>query len=403
MNMPRATALSVALAILFLLSAGIRAQPERGESRQSRPAGESKALNAATRDLCGRDVVMLGENGFHGDGQTVAFKASLIPELIRRCHFNAVFFESSHYDFLEISRRLRVGEMVSSAIGAIWNRDEELAPLVPFLFTQARAGRIALGGLDDQLGSLGAFYSNDGMPTELAGHLDPERREMCEALLHQRIYTGHPGPEPRSEPDYARLRQCLADIRTAIPAGGAKERARRDELLEMVANIERSIARDPSDPAQRNVGRDYSMFLNLRWLASRVSPRPKIIIWAANAHVAKETSVHPAFGGGPNLGSHVQRAYGSRSFALGFTAASGSFRWGAASRPIPVAPPDSLEARALAGHDGEAAYVGPARLARMGRIRGATADDHQYVLAQWAHIYDGIIVLRTERPTTRRE
>jgi erythromycin esterase-like protein len=408
MNMSRLAALSLALATLFLFSVAARAQPERGESRQGRAAGELEALNAVTRDLCGRDVVMLGENGYHGDGRTIAFKASLIRELVRRCHFNAVFFEASHYDFLEISRRLRVGEpvseaMVSSAIGAIWNRDQELAPLIPFLFTEARAGRITLSGLDDQVGSLGAFYSNDRMPAELAGHLDPNRRGMCETLLHQRIYTGHPGPAPRFEPDYARLRLCLADMRAAILAGGTRDRARRDELLEMVANIERNIARDFHGFDQLVVERDHSMFLNLRWLTARLPSRPRIIIWAANAHVAKETSVNPTFRGGRNFGSYVREAYGPRSFALGFTAASGSFRWGTESRPIRAAPRDSLEARAMAGQDGDAVYLGPARLAGMDQILGAAVDDHQYVLARWAHIYDGMIVLRTERPTTRSE
>ena len=70
------------------------------------------------------------------------------------------------------------------------------------------------------------------------------------------------------------------------------------------------------------------MFLNLRWLAARLPFHPKIIIWAANAHVAKDTRVAPPFAGGRNLGSYVREAYGSRAFALGFTAASGSLPLG---------------------------------------------------------------------------
>src|SRR4051812_41972499 len=130
------------------------------------------ALRAAERDLCGRQVVLLGENGFHGDGKTVAFKAALVRRLVTRCGFRAVFFESSHYDFIAVQRAVRQGEpvtegMISSAIGGIWNKDRELAPLMPFLARQARAGRVVPGGLDDQLGSAGAFYSLEAMPGEL--------------------------------------------------------------------------------------------------------------------------------------------------------------------------------------------------------------------------------------------
>jgi len=57
----------------------------------------------------------------------------------------------------------------------------------------------------------------------------------------------------------------------------------------------------------------------------------------------------------------------------------------------------------MAGHDRDAAYLGPARLAEMGEIPGAAADDHQYVSAHWASIYDGIVVFRAERPPIRIE
>src|ERR1700759_3980340 len=69
------------------------------------PAG---ALDAAVRDMCHRDVALLGEAD-HGDGATVAFKVALVRALVTRCHFGAVFFEANHYDFIDFQRRLREG------------------------------------------------------------------------------------------------------------------------------------------------------------------------------------------------------------------------------------------------------------------------------------------------------
>lgn len=374
--------------------------PEAGD------AEARQALAAATRDLCDKDVALLGENGFHGDGKTIAFKSALVRNLVRKCRFNAVYFEASHYDFLEIARRFRAGrpvspEMLSSALGGVWNRNEEIAPLVAFLHAQATAGRLTLGGLDDQLGGRGMFYSLDEMPAELTSYLTGARREECRALLRHRIWSDFPRNAPYGEAARERLRRCLNDVGSAVAVGAA--RADREALVQILANIERFIGRDFIEGNERIWKRDEAMYLNLRWLAGR-SKRPRIIVWASNSHVAKDAGALSLYAGGHNLGSRVRRAYGDRAFALGFTAASGSFRYTVrTARPIPVAPPGSLEALALAGGNRDAVYVGSARLAALGLVRGAAFDDHQHVPARWARVHDGIVVFPAERPPKRTD
>src|SRR5438309_5125590 len=57
----------------------------------STPADEAPlwepALRAAEHDLCGKQVALLGENGFHGEGKSVAFRALLIRRLVTRCGY----------------------------------------------------------------------------------------------------------------------------------------------------------------------------------------------------------------------------------------------------------------------------------------------------------------------------
>src|SRR3954471_816529 len=318
----------------------------------SAPADEVRAwepaLRAAERDLCGKEVALLGENGFHGDGKTPVFKTELIRRLVTRCGYRAVFFEAGHYDFLAVQRAVRRREpvtedMVSSAIGAIWNRDREVAPLVAFLTQQARAGRLTLGGLDDQLGALGAFYSLKAMPTELARFLPPGQREACEAALGQRMRFEYSDASPHDPASIARVQDCVGRMRGAVLASRA-DAAGRGEYLEMLASIERALRRDFVDMPIRIAGRDRSMYLNLRWLAARLKPGAKIIVWAANQHVAKDAALDPDFTAGASLGAYVHAAYGPRAFALGFSAASGSFRWSRGEyRPIVPAAPRSLE------------------------------------------------------------
>jgi erythromycin esterase-like protein len=377
----------------------------------SAPADEARAwepaLRAAEQDLCRRQVALLGENGFHGEGKSVAFRAALIRRLVTRCGFRAVFFEAEHDDFIAVDRAARRHQplteaMVLSAIGGKWNKDTELAPLVAFLTAQARSGRVTLGGLDDQLGSAGAFYSLDLMPAELAAALPPERREACRAALSQRIYYAYSDNSPHDPASLARLRSCLAEMRAAASAASG-DRDLRDERLEMIASAERAIARD-FVPLKANIaGRDRSMYLNFRWLAGRLPRGTRIIVWAANQHVAKDAALDPNFTPGGNLGAYIHHDYGARAFALGFTSASGSFRWTRGeTREIPAAAPGSVEA-ILAGATGDAFYAGPSRLNSLGTRSGAFFNLQKPASARWSDLFDGIVVFRAERPPVRTD
>ena len=369
-------------------------------------AGWAPALRAAERDLCGHQVALLGENGFHGDGKTLSFKAALVRRLVAHCGFKAVFFESSHYDFLAVQRAVRRGEpvteeMISSAIGGIWNQDRELGPLVPFLAREAKARRLILGGLDDQLGSAGAFYSLDAMPGELAAFLPAPRREPCRAAFRQRLRYDYSEASPHDEASLGRLRTCLDEMRTAL-ASPAADRVTRDEYREMLVSAGRAIERDFFEPKAMIAGRDRSMYLNFRWLAERLPRGSKVIVWAANAHVARDAALAADFTAGANLGAFLHREYGRRAFMLGFSAAGGAFgRSKASVTPIPAAAADSVEGMLAATTRAEAVYAGPERLAALGERPGSLFDHRRPAVARWAGLFDGIVSFRTERPPTR--
>lgn len=376
----------------LLAALALAALPAAAQTQARDPA-----MDAAVRDLCHRQVAMLGEAS-HGDGATFAFKAALIRRLVSECGYNTVLFEASHYDFVELMRRLREGQeatpaMLSSAIGGIWNRYAELTPLISFLFERARADRLTLGGLDNQLGSAGAFFSNDEMPIRLTALLPEEARERCRALIHRRIYSGQPMEEPARGEMHRGLQSCTGQMRVM---------ARPQEEAHLVQNIASAVDRDLLPEANRNRARDESMYRNLRWYMTRLGPRAKVIIWAQNAHVARDATADPNFGGGGNLGSYVHRDYGRRAFALGFSAYGGAWRsvFSRADEPIAPAPPGTQEALALAGTAQASAYRGSAWLARIGRVPGRPFFYHE-AAATWARVFDGILVFRAERAPTR--
>jgi erythromycin esterase-like protein len=274
-----------------------------------------------------------------------------------------------------------------------------MAGLIAFLYEQARARRVTLGGLDDQLGSLNAFYSLEEMPAELGRDIGGAPGEQCAGQLRQRIWSRYTKEGPYTPNVREKLLACLAEARRAVDASAADAEDRSD-LLFMIDNFVRYLARDNLKMAELVPARDFSMYQNLRALEARLPAGTKAIIWAANAHVAKDPARNPSWPKGRNLGSYVNQAFGARAFVLGFTAASGSFRWDrTVSRPIDPAQPGSLEAQALAGTGAASVYLGPTKLGKLGAVVGSAFDDHKPVSARWSEVYDGIVVFRAERPT----
>jgi erythromycin esterase-like protein len=370
-------------------------------------ASEVHAFDDAVSALCDSRIAMLGENGFHGDGRTSAFKSRLVRALVERCGFTVVAFESGAYDFIAIERAIRRGDdvsrdMVASAIGGLWNQNVEVQSLIDFLSGEAADGQIRLVGLDDQVGSRGAFYSLEAMPLELASYLDEGRRGSCAASLRQRIWSAYSTSSPYAEDTRRGLRACLDEIEAAV-----EDRSQDDEveILRMIANFRRTLDGDFHSSAERQRSRDASMFANLVEIEHDGGPAaPKVIVWAANGHITRRPVPGSAFEGSANLGAHIGQRYGHDAYALGFTAAGGSYRYTVRTpREIPAAPPGSLEDLALAEIPAEesAAFRPAEWLEAQGSVAGAAFNDHQYSMNRWGDYYDGIVVFRAERPPER--
>jgi len=360
------------------------------------------AMSVVVEDLCSRDVVLLGEGASHGDGRSLGFKSELVQRLVEQCGFNAIVFEASSYDFLEIDRRLNNGQpvtraMVSSAVGGLWNRHDEMQPLTTFMHQAVVAGRIRLGGVDDQLGSAGAFYSISDMPSELAAPLPSERAAECTELLRQLIY----GQLTPASPEKATLVACLEEMCRALDAApeGIDRQARHRHLI----NIGSYLMRQGADRAQYLQGRSHAMWSNFRWLIdNRFGPDAKVIVWGASVHLSRDASAHPPFATIRNFGSYVDDAYGDSAFFLGFSAASGSYLEGAQVRARPSALPGSLEAAALATSNADRIYLGGSALEGIGEAPASIfSPSAAPVTATWSEVLDGVVVFRVERPPTR--
>lgn len=399
------TFLLVSTLIALALCQGVsKAQsPAQTDAWFDQDKDEGAALEAVLNDTCDHQVVMLGENGFHGEGKTIAFKAQLVEQLVTRCGFRMVLFESSQYEFLDIERKARRGDAVSrdqisAAIGQIWNQNREMDRLISFLASAKGNGDFIVGGLDDQLGSRGLLFGNDRMIAELTGLLKPELRQACAERLLRRTYSAYSKDAPYASDERDGLRECVAEIRNVL-----LERQVTDDrpfLLAMLDNLERYLARDFQSDAQRIAGRDASMYSNLCWwLSNRGNLASKVIVWAANSHIAKGKGIDPVYDGAPPLGNLIAAAFGKRSYAVGFSANSGTYRWSRTETKVIPTNTESLESRAIGATGKTTAFLSSRALGRQPEIGGLL--NHNFYLAEWGAFFDGVVVFQVERPPHR--
>src|SRR5437868_12978208 len=73
------------------------------------PASEVANVDAVVREMCRKTVALIGESPVHGFGKTLEFKVELVRRLIDDCHYNALFFESGIYDFLNLQEQVKSG------------------------------------------------------------------------------------------------------------------------------------------------------------------------------------------------------------------------------------------------------------------------------------------------------
>lgn len=158
-------------------------------------------------------------------------------------------------------------------------------------------------------------------------------------------------------------------------------------------------AASPGSRAETFNVRDRAMYEAFQWHAARLAPGSKIIVWCATIHAAKDLRGIADAEALISMGSYLHRDLGDRAAAIGFTAEGGSWaRLRPPAKPLAVAPPDSLEAKALLGGTG-VRYVDRGELERLGPM-ASRAMGETFSRVPWAEVVDGMVVFREDRPPT---
>jgi erythromycin esterase-like protein len=354
----------------------------------------SAELDRLVRDVCRRDIVVLGEDANHGGGRTLEIKVELVKRLVERCGFGGIVFESSMYAALDLERRLARGDAteddVVDATGQLWFRAQEAQPLPAFLLQAARDGRLRIGGMDIQPVARPGRYTGSRLASELASVLDASRQAACAAEIQRHNRDAYDDAHPFDDAARARLRACIDAVREAAASGGDTALARMAEAYGRYLDMAMTGDGDV---------REGAMFDLLMWHRERWPPGTKLLVWCATVHGAR--SLHNVAPAMRPMGADLHARFGKRAAVIGFTALSGAFGQGGTHPPLRLreAPPLALEVRALET-SGELRYLDAKRLARMGVASARPINYRSVHAADWSKILDGLLVLREERPIT---
>jgi erythromycin esterase-like protein len=368
---------------------------------------EAEAAARVADAVCDKSVVLLGELPDHGEARGFGVKAEVVRQLVTRCGFQAVLFEAGSYDFFGVERAIASGPpaavtdeldlRLARAIGAFWwTRD--LADWRRWLAGEALAGRVSIGGIDDQP-SATAAHARETLPGLVGDAVPAGRQVECGTAVTRYVNWSYTDAHPYDDAEKARLADCT---RSAAKTSTASAESAERVMLDDIANYFAREGGAAGAGAAKVTDRDQAMAEHVEWWTARLPPDSKIIVWTATTHAARGSDAPTARPlGVMTMGARLAARFRDRLATIGFTALRGEWaRAGRPAQPLVPLPADSLEARALAtGSDAPAvpapwAFLDREALRSIGaapsRLFGRPSSN------DWSAAFDGVLVIRDE-------
>lgn len=326
-------------------------------------------------------IVVLGE-ATHSEGTTSRAKARLVRFLHERMGFDVLAWEAGLLDAWWLNAALRgdapVGWAATHLMRGGWDESVFSRPVFAYARETWKTNRpLLMAGFDTGTPPRGADHAVAHLA--LAGRSAPLLRlpagtfESVERLAHRAYsYLGRDTPV-LTQTDRAAAREALEEMLAQLeqPTQELRKRFADRELLVLRLAIrgllvddelrEQITRRVPEARQNYNRMRDSLMAVQLASVADSLYPGRKIIVWAATAHMIRNsatiTSLEPGarYGTYRLAGDFLGPKYGDALYTIGFVAHAGEYgdvfaeddeRGESATGELPALRRDSFEAAA---------------------------------------------------------
>jgi erythromycin esterase len=296
--------------------------------------------------LKGKRIVQLGETT-HGSNEMSATKVELIKYLHEELGYDVLAFESGFAETNGAFRQLHdlsSSELMKRSIFGVWYT-QEVADLFQYLQEQEKKGDpLVLTGFDIQV--MGNFFTKSTY--DWIKQVNPSKAELFKQaeesmvkLRTQKTEGDFIQEQTKINEQYSTLERFVEEHRKELASSSPQHEQAVEILSQSLKLRKETLMRYelPSWKADHSVPiydieehptvlRDRMMAENLEFLAEKMYPKEKIIVWGHNYHVRKNnskvTDAKSAQSFPSNMGDYLPEELKRQTYTIGIYAYSGA-------------------------------------------------------------------------------
>lgn len=372
-------------------------------------------------------VVMLGEQ-LHREGPNFLLKCRLVRFLHQVMDFDVLAWESGLYDCRKMEEALHtdmpLGEAADHGVFLIWTWSEQVRPVFQYARSTYGTPRpLIMAGFDSQFSASGkskkTFSKDLRLFLEKAGLLEkaPPVWDFIDDIFDRgKIKGTSVKRHNQNDQNMVKLIQLLALSKSELLKVHSEQEV--SFWIRVLTNyrVHYSILlftfKDKGVTEWAFNNRDKAMGETLLWLAEKIYPKRKIIVWAATGHIARRTyeiDTMQSFNYKKRItmGNVVYEGLGDAVYSIGFTAYQGKYgsfrdnKIGLLHKPVI----DSLDS--LLHATGEKLLFVDFKSLRddpghwLNQPLKSRPMEHRMMRASWPRILDAMIFIDKMTPSTR--